>query len=84
MGERIGAPISPVEAIMPKNFVREYIKAIIRVIPPDILALAQQIVEAHRPLGVAKNCGPVAMARILFVDDDSILAAVYKIKGATL
>lgn len=81
MGERIGAPINPVQVAMPKIFVERYIAAISEIIPLDILARAQQIVEAHRPPGVTKDSGPFAI-RILLVDDDPDAADSYKTMGA--
>ena len=79
MGERLGPTINPVDAAMPKDFLRGYTAAISSVIPPDIMARAREIVASHRPEG-ANGFEPLCMinAKAFIAEDDSDWQEIYR------
>lgn len=79
MGERIGPTINPVDAAMPKDFLRGYTSTISAVIPPDIMARAKTIVAEHRPTD-ANVFEPLCMinAKAFIAEDDNRLQDIVK------
>ena len=80
MGEKIGPSINPVEAAIPKGFLRGYTNTISSVIPPDIMARARDIVTSHRPTHVPEGFEPLCMinAKVFVAEDDPDWQEIYK------
>ena len=79
MGERLGPAINPVDAAMPKDFLRGYTTAISSVISPDIMARAREIVASHKPED-ANGFEPLCMinAKAFVAEDDSWWQEIYR------
>ncbi|MEK7194434.1 MAG: hypothetical protein AAB660_01985 [Patescibacteria group bacterium] len=62
MKEQTQAPISAVDAAMPKAFLEGYTKAVTSIIPAELMDQASLIVAAHRPEGTIPGTEPLCMA----------------------